>query len=145
MVDSSFPSSLPKLSRRDVLRRIGGGFGALGVSAVFADAGFLSAAVPAAANNPLAPKAPHFAPRAKRVIFLFMNGGPSHVDTFDPKPMLATRSGEAAPESVRKGRNGTGKLMPSNFKFARYGHAGIDMSELYPKLAERADDLCVIR
>ena len=91
------------------------------------------------------PKAPHFAPRAKRVIFLFMNGGPSHVDTFDPKPMLATRSGEAAPESVRKGRNGGGKLMPSNFKFAKYGRAGIDISELYPKVAERADDLCVIR
>src|SRR3984893_14471430 len=97
MVDSSFPSSLPKLSRRDVLRRIGGGFGALGVSAVFADAGFLSAAVPAAANNPLAPKTPHFAPRAKRVIFLFMNGGPSHVDTFDPKPLLTRLHGQPLP------------------------------------------------
>ena len=130
----------PALNRRDWLRRMGGGFGALGLAGVLA-----SEAKAAATLNPLAPKAPHFAPKAKRVIFLFMNGGPSHVDTFDPKPMLATRSGEPAPESVRKGRNGSGKLMPTNFKFARYGHAGIDISELYPKVAERADDLCVIR
>ena len=129
---------LAGLTRRDWLRRMGGGFGSLGLAGVLASEA-------RAAVNPLAPKAPHFAPKAKRVIFLFMNGGPSHVDTFDPKPMLATRSGEAPPESVRKGRNGGGKLMPSNFKFARYGHAGIDISELYPKLAERADDLCVIR
>ena len=132
------PNIFPGLTRRDWLRRMGGGFGALGLAGVLASEA-------KAASNPLAPKAPHFAPKAKRVIFLFMNGGPSHVDTFDPKPMLATRSGEPAPESVRKGRNGGGKLMPSNFKFARYGRAGIDISELYPKVAERADDLCVIR
>ncbi len=126
-------------TRRDWLRRMGGGFGTLGL------AGVLAAEAKAGSSNPLAPKAPHFAPKAKRVIFLFMNGGPSHVDTFDPKPMLATRSGEPAPESVRKGRNGNGKLMPSNFKFAKYGQAGIDLSELFPKLADRADDLCVIR
>ncbi len=132
------PNIIAGLTRRDWLRRMGGGFGALGLAGVLASEA-------KAAGNPLAPKAPHFAPKAKRVIFLFMNGGPSHVDTFDPKPMLATRNGEPAPESVRKGRNGGGKLMPSNFKFARYGRAGIDISELYPKLAERADDLCVIR
>jgi hypothetical protein len=125
-------------TRRDWLRRMGGGFGALGLAGVLASEA-------KAATNPLAPKAPHFAPKAKRVIFLFMNGGPSHVDTFDPKPMLATRSGEPAPESVRKGRNGNGKLMPTNYKFARYGHAGIDISELFPRIAEKADDLCVIR
>ncbi len=84
------------LTRREVLRRIGGGFGALGVAGAFADAGFLSANVPAAAN-PLAPKPPHFTPRAKRVIFLFMNGGPSHVDTFDPKPELTRHHGETLP------------------------------------------------
>ena len=100
---------IPGLTRRDWLRRMGGGFGALGLAGVLASEA-------KAAVNPLAPKAPHFAPRAKRVIFLFMNGGPSHVDTFDPKPMLATRSGEAAPESVRKGRNGGGKLMPSQLQ-----------------------------
>src|SRR5437763_16872589 len=96
---------LAGLTRRDWLRRMGGGFGALGRSGVLASEA-------RAAVNPLAPKAPHFAPRAKRVFFLFMNGGPSHVDTFHSKPMLATRSGEPAPDSVRKGRNGAGKLMP---------------------------------
>src|SRR5439155_22507277 len=75
------------LSRREVLCHIGGGIGALGLSTVFADAGWLKT-TPTTANNPLAPRAPHFTPRAKRLIFLFMNGGPSHVDTFDPKPAL---------------------------------------------------------
>ncbi|WP_435020035.1 DUF1501 domain-containing protein [Tundrisphaera sp. TA3] len=127
----------PGTNRRDWLRRMGGGFGALGLAGVLASE--------AKGESPLSPKAPHFAPRAKRVIFLFMNGGPSHVDTFDPKPMLAARAGEAPPDSVLKGRKTGGKLMPSNFGFARHGSAGIDISELYPKLAERADDLCVIR
>src|SRR4051794_30421801 len=92
------------LSRRDVLRRIGGGFGAMGVSSVFADAGFLSAASPTAANNPLAPRPAHFTPRAKRVIFLFMNGGPSHVDTFDPKPELTRCHGQPLPERMQTNR-----------------------------------------
>jgi hypothetical protein len=131
------PNLRSGLTRRDWLRRMGGGFGALGLAGVLASE--------ARAASPLAPRAPHFTPRAKRVIFLFMNGGPSHVDTFDPKPMLATRGGEAPPSSVARGRNAGGKLMPSNFKFGKYGRAGIDMSELYPKLAGRADDLCVIR
>jgi hypothetical protein len=70
-------------SRRQLLTRLAGGFGAIGLSTAFADAGLLAAEASSAAN-PLAPKAPHYAPRAKRLIFLFMNGGPSHVDTFDP-------------------------------------------------------------
>src|SRR5438270_628811 len=126
---------------------MGGGFGAVGLASVLAQEGARAATTAAGEPpaNPLAPRRPHFAPRAKRVIFLFMNGGPSHVDTFDPKPMLATHSGEAPPGSIAKGRKAGGKLMPSNFKFARYGHAGIDISELYPKVAERADDICVVR
>jgi hypothetical protein len=78
------------LSRRDWLSRMGTGFGTLGLASVLAQSGLLgsNSAQAAAATNPLAPRSPHFAPRAKRVIFLFMNGGPSHVDTFDPKPML---------------------------------------------------------
>src|SRR5262245_16400614 len=87
------------LSRREVLTRIGGGFGALALSSVFADAGLLAAdsalsgspsigASHAGSVNPLSVKPPHFTPRAKRLIFLFMNGGPSHIDTFDPKPAL---------------------------------------------------------
>ena len=91
------------ISRRQLLSRLGGGFGAIGLSSVFADAGLLAAEASAAAEaskNPLAPKPPHYAPRAKRLIFLFMNGGPSHVDTFDPKPVLNCRSGEPLPESL---------------------------------------------
>src|ERR1700691_5253706 len=88
------------LSRREVLTRIGGGFGALALANVFADAGLLSAA-PEKMANPLAPKAPHFPAKAKRLIFLFMNGGPSHVDTFDPKPALTARSRQQLPESFR--------------------------------------------
>src|SRR5438270_13988812 len=87
-------------SRRDILFRIGGGIGAFGVASVFADAG-LFAADAAAASNPLAPKSPHFPARAKRLIFLFMNGGPSHVDTFDPKPALARHAGQPLPANVR--------------------------------------------
>src|ERR1700757_12419 len=108
-------------SRREVLRRIGGGFGALGLSSVFADAGLLAAPRPAAGTNPLAPKAPHFPPRAKRVIFLFMNGGPSHVDTFDPKPALAKHAGESKEGTTRQ--KAAGKLMPSPFKFQNYGQS----------------------
>ena len=82
-------------------RRIGGGFGALGLAGVLADAGLLAAAPLGRRRNPLAPKPPHFPPRAKRVIFLFMNGGPSHVDTFDPKPALDEVRRPAAAERRR--------------------------------------------
>src|SRR5687768_15279139 len=86
------------LTRRQVLTRIGGGFGALALGSVFADAGLLAAdssasALPNGASNPLAVKPPHFPARAKRLIFLFMNGGPSHIDTFDPKPALEKYNG----------------------------------------------------
>ncbi|TWU02335.1 hypothetical protein Pla52n_33850 [Stieleria varia] len=86
----------------------------------------------------------HHPARAKRVIFLFMNGAPSHVDTFDPKPALAKHEGEAPPDDV-SGRNRAGGFMPSPFKFAKHGQSGVEMSELFPHLAKHADDLCVIR
>jgi hypothetical protein len=136
------------LSRREVLCRIGGGLGALGLAGVLADAGLLAAApAPSGAVNPLAPKPPHFPPRAKRVIFLFMNGGPSHVDTFDPKPALAKYAGKPLPDAVKvkNARNGNGKLMPSPFKTLRAGQSGIEMSDLYPELAACMDDVCVLR
>lgn len=103
----------------------------LGLSSMLAEE---SAAAPA--SSPLSERPAHFAPRAKRVIFLFMNGGPSHVDTFDPKPELKKQEGKPGPR---------GKFMPSPFQFARYGQSGIAMSELYPHLSRYADDLCVIR
>jgi hypothetical protein len=131
------------LSRRQVLCRIGGGFGALGLARLFADAGLLAAS----SANPLAPKAPHFPARARRVIFLFMNGGPSHVDTFDPKPALAKHAGQPVPASILKPtfRKGSGKLMPSPFKWQKYGQSGIEVTELYPEVASCIDDICVLR
>ena len=125
------------LSRREMLRRTGTGFGMLGLGSLLASqssAAGLAAAVDA--NNPLAPRAPHFPPRAKQVIFLFMNGGPSHVDTFDYKPALKEQEGKSGPG---------GKFMPSPFAFSRHGECGMEISELYPHLSRHADELCVIR
>jgi hypothetical protein len=137
--------SHPGLTRREVLCRIGGGFGALGLASVFADAGLLASAP--AAVNPLAPKAPHFRPRARRLIFLFMNGGPSHVDTFDPKPALARHAGQPLPERFRAGmtRRNNGRLMPSPFRSRRFGRSGIELTDIYPEIGGCIDDVCVVR
>jgi hypothetical protein len=139
--------SLP-LSRRQILSGMGSGFGTLGLASVLAQSGLLASPTSAstsAASNPLAPKAPHFAARAKRVIFLFMNGGPSHVDTFDPKPSLEKYAGQQPEELTKNYQRSVGKLFPSPFKFAKYGENGIDVSELYPHVASVIDDICVIR
>ena len=119
------------ITRREMLARSGAGFGMLGLSSVLAQEAAADLSV-----NPMGPKRPHFEPNAMHVIFLFMNGGPSHVDTFDPKPELKTQEGKPG-----KG----GKYMPSPFKFAKHGEAGIDMSELYPHLGQVADELCILR
>jgi hypothetical protein len=149
-VQSDLP--LGTLTRRQVLTRIGGGFGALALGSVFADAGLLAAdastsASPAGAVNPLAVKPPHFPARAKRLIFLFMNGGPSHIDTFDPKPALEKHNGQPLPESLaaKRKRKAKGNLMQSPFKFAKYGDSGTDVSELYPELTRVIDEICVLR
>ncbi|HVW01746.1 MAG TPA: DUF1501 domain-containing protein, partial [Planctomycetaceae bacterium] len=137
-----------ELSRRELLSRMGAGFGSLGLASVLAQAGLTGTAhaAPAAGGNPLAPKAPHFPPRAKAVIHLFMNGGPSQVDTFDPKPALEKYAGQEPPKDlVNTMRRSKGKLMPSPFKFAKYGESGVDVSELFPNIARCIDDICVIR
>jgi hypothetical protein len=95
-------------------------------------------------QSPLAPKPPHFAAKAKRVIHLFMNGGPSHVDTFDPKPLLGQYAGKPLPVTYRTERK-TGAAFPSPFSFRKYGQSGIEVSELFPHVAESADRVCVIR
>jgi hypothetical protein len=145
----SLSSTGSPLSRRQWLAQIGTGFGSLGLAAVLADAGLLGdsaqAASSAAAASPLAPKSPHYAPRAKHVIFLFMNGGPSHVDTFDPKPALDKYAGQQPDELTKSNQRNVGKLFPSPYKFAKYGTNGIDVSELYPHTAKVIDEICVIR
>ena len=100
----------------------------------------------AAALNPLTAKKTHFAPRAKRVIFLFMKGGPSHVDTFDPKPLLQRDDGKPYPfQTPRVTFAATGKLLKSPWKFRQYGQSGLPVSELFPHVAQCADELCVVR
>ncbi|MDX2035310.1 MAG: DUF1501 domain-containing protein [Isosphaeraceae bacterium] len=148
--DARFRSDSHPISRRAMFSGIGGGFGLLGLAGVFAQAGDIPAQDPrkegGAPADPFAPRAPHFTPRAKRVIFLFMNGGPSHVDTFDPKPALAKHAGRT-PDAIKTdtGRKNPGTLMPSPFKTGRFGAAGIEASELYPEVCKRIDDLCIIR
>ena len=128
------------LSRRQVLGRFANGFGMLGL------ANLLAANARANAINPLALKVGHFSPRAKRVIFLFMSGGPSHVDLFDPKPRLAKDNGKPLPfEKPKLERTKTGNLLQSPWQFSRYGQSGIEVSELLPHLAGCVDDLCIIR
>src|SRR5262245_15793562 len=136
-----------RLSRREVLCRIGGGFGTLALASVFTDAGLLAEGYQASASNPLAPRAPHFPPRAKRLIFLFMNGAPSHVDTFDPKPALKMYEGKPVPESfqAKSGRKAARNLMSSPFKWQTYGESGIEVSELFPEVGGCIDDISVLR
>lgn len=128
----------PILSRRDMLVRCGTGLGMIGLANV------LAAETPAL--SPLAPREPHFPAKAKHIIHLYMNGGPSQVDTFDPKPALAVYQGQRPAKIVDlRTENGTGGLLPSPFKFPRCGQSGLPISDLYPHLAKHADDLCVIR
>ena len=96
-------------------------------------------------NSPLAPKAPHFPGKAKRVIHIFANGGPSHLDTFDPKPMLTKLHGQPLPMENLKTERKTGAAWKSPYTFKKYGQSGIEVSELFPHVAEHIDDLCVIR
>jgi hypothetical protein len=95
--------------------------------------------------NPLQPKTPHFPAKAKRVIHIFANGGPSHVDTFDYKPALNTYAGQAVPGETPRTERPTGALYPTPFRFDRYGQSGLEISELFKHTAQHADDLCVIR
>jgi hypothetical protein len=132
-------------TRREMLGQMGTGMGSLGLATVLADE--LAAAPKSAASiaNPLAAKAPHFAPRAKRIIHLYMNGGPSQVDTFDHKPELAKQKGQRpAITKDLKTENGTGGMMPSPFKFPRRGESGLPISELFQHTGKFADDMCVI-
>ena len=134
------------LTRRASLQRMGTGLGVIGLAGILSREGALAAGPQVAtAASPLAPKASHFAPRAKRIIHLFMNGGPSQVDTFDPKPALEKYNGKRPPSANLKTERKTGGLMKSPFKFAKYGESGIEVSELFPHVASCIDEICVIR
>lgn len=131
------PSSAAPTSRRGFLRQTALGFGAVALTSLLAEE--------ASGSDPLGAKPPHVTPRAKRVLFLFMKGGPSHVDTFDPKPLLDRDHGKPYPgEKPRVQFAQTGTLLRSPWKFKKYGQSGIAVSELFPNIARHVDDLCFI-
>jgi hypothetical protein len=135
------------MNRRHMLQRFASGFGMLGLAGLLAEEARSSSSDHGESSfSPLAIKPPHHTPRARRVIFLFMSGGPSHVDTFDPKPRLIKDNGKPLPfEKPKLHRTQTGNLLQSPFKFTKHGQAGIDVSELFPQIASCVDDLCIVR
>jgi hypothetical protein len=128
----------PTVSRREFFARAGMGMGSLMAGGMLAEAA-------RGATDPFAMRTPHFAGRAKHVIHLFMNGGPSHVDTFDPKPILEKYAGKPLPYSNPGTERPTGGALPSPFKFKKYGQSGIEVSELFPHVAKCIDDIAVVR
>ena len=127
-------------TRREFLEKTGMGFGAMSLASILGLSlgGNASAAAGGKALNPLAPKQPHFPAKAKAVIHIFAEGGPSHVDTWDPKPELAKYADKTLPGL-------DGLAFPSPFKFNKMGKSGIEVSEVFPKLGELVDEMAVIR
>ncbi len=118
----------------------------LGLYGVLGDAGALGTTASAAeSTNPQAAKSPHFPGKAKHVIHIYLNGGPSQVDTFDPKPLLTKYSGRKIPAGNLSTERPTGAALGSPFRFERYGKSGLEFAEIFDKTAQHADDLCVIR
>lgn len=129
-------------NRRQLLQSSAVGFGYLALQSLLASTGYCGST----GNNPLSPKQPHFPPRAKRIVFLFMKGGPSHVDTFDPKPSLDRDDGKPPPFALpRVVFAAQGNLLKSPWKFKQHGESGLPVSELFPNVAKHIDKLCVLR
>ncbi len=127
-----------------MLARCANGFGAVALAALLDDPAY--GAAPSRDRDPLAPRQPHFEPKAKSVIFLFMDGGPSQVDTFDPKPALDKYHGKPMPLKVLPTQfNNNGNVLKSPWKFKQYGNSGLPISDLFPNVATCADDLAVVR
>ncbi len=124
------------MTRRQLLRNMGNGFGSLALAQVAGNA--------APTANPLAPRPTHFPAKAKRVVYLYLNGGPSQVDTFDPKPVLSKFDSKDVPDSLKLD-HAKGVLLGSPFEFRKHGQSGIEVSELFPELAKVIDECCVIR
>ena len=131
-----------EMTRRLFLGEMGTGLGLLGLAGVLADAGLLTRGEGA---TPLAPRQTHFPARARHVIHVYLNGGPSQVDTFDPKPALKQYEGQPLPAGNLTTERHTGGALPSPFTFHRSGESGLEISEIFAKTAAHADDLCVIR
>ena len=134
-------------TRREFLSRSGTGLGSLGLASLFAGASGSTGSVEAASvgTSPMVAHAPQYAGKAKHVIHIFLNGGPSHVDTFDPKPSLTKYHGQTLPTTNLPTERKTGAALGSPYKFAKYGQSGIEVSELFQHTAQHIDDICVIR
>ncbi len=129
------------MTRREVLRRSAVGFGSLALASLLAD----ESRGAGESTNPLAVKPPHFPARAKRIILLFMTGGPSQVDTFEPKPLLQRDDGKPLPfEKPKVQFNATTNLLKSPWNFKQYGEAGLWASDLFPNVAKHLDDICML-
>src|ERR1700722_19900082 len=136
------PHYKPFSSRRDFLARAGGGMGLLALAALMEQS--QGAAPPLGSTNPLAPRPPHFKATAKSIIWIFLDGGPSHIDLFDPKPELTKLDGKPLPGTIRRPVTAMGKtaLTPRlgpRRKFARHGESGLWVSDWYPEIARCAD------
>ena len=136
------------LSRRELFQNVSAGIGSIALASLLGDD--LSAAPLAANANSLAVRTPHFAPKAKNVIFLHMVGAPSHLDLFERKPALNKHDGQPCPDEYLEGQRfaflrGHPKLLGTEFKFARHGQSGLELSEMLPNLATHADDICLIK
>jgi hypothetical protein len=145
-----------EMTRREALCQAGTGLGMLGLFGLFGDAGHLGVAAMAGdgvggeqnrgpIRSSLAPRSPHFPARAKHVIHIYLNGGPSQVDTFDPKPLLTRFEGKMLPQGNLTTERKTGFALPSPFRFRKSGQCGTEVSEIFARTAEHIDDICVIR
>jgi hypothetical protein len=117
----------------------------LGLFGVLSDSGLLQASTRDRASDPLAAQLPHFPARARNIIHIYLNGGPSQVDTFDPKPLLKRYAGSALPSGNLTTERRTGAAFPSPFRFRKFGQSGIEVSEIFEKTAAHIDDICIIR
>ncbi len=146
MTGRHVPGPVPPQGRRAFLREAGGGFGSLALAWILAPE---MAARAGELPSPLAPKAPHFPGKAKRVISLFMHGGPSHLETFDPKPELQRLAGQPLPKSfgpvATRRQVGKNPLLATKRSFRKYGQCGLEVSDFLPEIARHVDDLALVR
>ena len=138
------------ITRRWFFRRCGVGLGSIALASLLDSTKTLVAAKTPSALNPLTPKQPHFKPKASRVIYLFMGGAPSQLDLFDYKPALAKYNGQPVPKEVVMGQKYAfikpdAALFATEFKFARHGQCGAELSEALPHLAEVVDDIAIVK
>ncbi|PAW63895.1 MAG: hypothetical protein B9S38_16905, partial [Verrucomicrobiia bacterium Tous-C4TDCM] len=147
---TSFQHRCLDITRRHFLRDCGVGVGKMALAGLLADQLGAQARAAGIVVNPMAPRPPQFAPTAKAVIHLFMAGAPSHLDLFDPKPELTKMDGKPLPPSVTEGQRlafirADAAVMGPQFKFARHGRSGMEISEALPYLSKIVDDICLIR